>query len=143
MNSVSCSCGSVLVGLLSLSVLGCSEEPGPARAGNLIVTSPNGLFRVQLTPRPDPIPVNEHFELRVQIEPTGSTVLGDQEVSVDADMPAHGHGLNTKPVVRKIGDGAYEVKGMLFHMSGEWELYVDIGSGGARQRVVFPMNLKL
>ena len=56
-------------------------------------------------------------------------------------MPAHGHGINTAPTVNSHGDGKFTVDGLLFHMKGDWELYVDILDGPVRERATFPISL--
>ena len=41
--------------------------------------------------------------------------------SVDAVMPAHGHGMNYKPVVTQTAQGRFQAEGMMFHMTGVWQ----------------------
>jgi len=83
----------------------------------------------------DQAPLNEVFSFTVHV--------GDRKlVSVNADMPSHGHGINTEPEWSKLEDGSWQVDGMLFHMPGAWELYFDvIGSDGAEERIVYPVEL--
>lgn len=54
-------------------------------------------------------------------------------------MPHHGHGMAVEPVTRRIDSmpGVFEVTGMMFHMPGEWELYIDIIDGPYTERVTF------
>ena len=54
-------------------------------------------------------------------------------------MPAHQHGMNTKPELTDKGDGKYKVDGMLFHMSGDWVIFVDVTRGEATERASFPV----
>ena len=37
---------------------------------------------------------------------------------------------------------SWKAEGMLFHMSGHWELYVDITQGGATERAQMDVDLK-
>ncbi len=56
-------------------------------------------------------------------------VCGDriiQKLMVDAIMPAHQHGMNYTPTVINLGEGAFRVDGMLFHMPGVWEIQMDL-----------------
>ncbi|MEZ5651057.1 MAG: hypothetical protein R3E87_10965 [Burkholderiaceae bacterium] len=68
------------------------------------------------------IRVGEPFAVSLRIcAPPGTTV------TVDADMPAHGHGMNYRPVLREgpaATDGVreFEVDGLLWHMPGRWRL---------------------
>ena len=54
-------------------------------------------------------------------------------------MPAHGHGLPTRPVARDLGGGRYALEGMKFQMSGAWyvELRIHAGPGEDTARVDF------
>ena len=49
---------------------------------------------------------------------------------VDADMPAHRHGMNYRAKVSPKGDGRYVAEGLLFHMPGHWRLIFDVERGG-------------
>ncbi len=51
-------------------------------------------------------------------------------LSIDATMPAHKHGMNYRPQMRKIEDGHYEATGFLFHMPGVWQVTLSIFSKG-------------
>lgn len=91
-------------------------------------------------PEPDPIPLNEHFTIEVRVEAVDGAALSESVVcEVDADMPAHRHGMNTAPTVSNLGPGRYAVDGLLFHMPGRWELYCDVVQGPVRERATFPM----
>ena len=47
--------------------------------------------------------------------------MTDAAITVDGDMPQHGHGLPTRPQVTKhLGNGDYLVEGMKFQMGGWW-----------------------
>jgi hypothetical protein len=47
---------------------------------------------------------------------------------VDARMPQHGHGMETKPKLREGEpvDGIYLTDGFKFHMPGEWTVTVAV-----------------
>jgi hypothetical protein len=61
---------------------------------------------------------------------------------VDGGMPAHGHGLPTKPkVTRALGEGRYQVDGVRFSMPGWWVLSFRIDGAAGTDSVTF--NLKL
>ncbi|MEE9395333.1 MAG: FixH family protein [Planctomycetota bacterium] len=142
----------VLVAVLAMSwiltvAMGCGgkseNEPTTSAATHeaQVATSDGGAFQVKLKTLPAPLETNEHFRLTVQITALEGASLEGIEVTADADMPAHGHGMNTKPITSKTGDGQYEVEGFLFHMPGYWELYVDIMRAGQRERATFSFNL--
>jgi len=68
--------------------------------------------------------------------------LSEIELHADAAMPEHDHGMNTKPKVRANPDGSFTVKGMLFHMPGRWELYLDVTRAGVTERAQFEVQLE-
>ena len=82
-------------------------------------------------------PLNKHFSFVVDLQGQA-----DELVDVDADMPGHGHGINTDPVIERIGNERYRIDGMLLHMPGAWELYFDLkGSDNKTRRIVVPLEL--
>jgi hypothetical protein len=82
-------------------------------------------------------PLNEIFSFEVEL------VDGPAEsVSVNADMPAHGHGMITEPVVIKIDETHYRVDGMMLHMPGYWEIYVEVSRNGQSERFMVPLTLE-
>ena len=66
----------------------------------------------------------------------------DERVSVDADMPSHGHGMITEPVVTKIDANHYQVDGMMLHMPGYWEIYIDVTRDGESESFMLPLTLE-
>jgi len=96
--------------------------------------SGTGRYKISYTPIPDPIPRNEIFDLDLKIEPVleGAPPPEDLTVRVRAEMPVHSHGMNTEPVVISRGGGEYRVEGMLFHMVGHWQIYVELTEGESR-----------
>lgn len=63
-------------------------------------------------------------------------------VVVDADMPDHGHGMNTKPETIHEGGERYRADGMLFHMEGDWSISVEVAAGGTKERALFPVSIE-
>jgi hypothetical protein len=63
-------------------------------------------------------------------------------ISVDGDMPEHGHGLPTRPeVTRYLGNGDYLVEGMKFQMPGWWVMDFDVTVDGQSDQVHFNLLL--
>lgn len=122
--------------ILSVSTAGCMKS-APAKPRQ--ATTKN--FTVTLQTSPDPIPVNEHFTMEFTVTAIASGMKIPEQIVVNADMPSHGHGMNTKPRLTALGNNRWKVEGMLFHMPGAWEIYVYIGSNAAMERAAFPVNL--
>ena len=97
-------------------------------------------FVVSLQTSPVQVPVNQHFSMEFTVRAADGTKIPEQ-IAVSADMPAHGHGMNTKPRLTALGANRWRVEGMLFHMPGAWEIYVYIGRKAAMERAVFPVEL--
>ena len=80
-----------------------------------------GRFIVSYRPSITPPPINQLHTWTIRVTtPDGRPVEG-ATITVDGDMPQHGHGLPTRPQVsRYLGDGSYLVEGMKFQMGGWW-----------------------
>jgi hypothetical protein len=63
-----------------------------------------------------------------------NTLLADAALAPDAAMPEHGHGMTQVPRVEKVEPGHFRVSGMRFHMSGRWEMYLDVVRAGVTER---------
>lgn len=119
----------MLVALMLLA--GCPGDPEPTPDVRTVDTL-SGAHTVTYTPSPDPIPFNDFFDLVIDVDA--------DDIAVDATMPAHGHGMNVVPTVTSDGDGLWTVEGMLFHMTGEWELVVTVDPEGAADDAVFTVH---
>lgn len=98
-----------------------------------------GAWRLRYRATPDPIPRNELFELDVEL------VSADPDIAitaVDARMPEHRHGMTLRPQLHDLGGGRYRVEGLLFHMSGFWELLFWVERGANTERVRFEVVLE-
>ncbi len=69
-------------------------QTGERSALHVRTTEQDG-YRVEVVFVPDPAPLNEHFGLRVIVRKGGVAAPADTTIHVDADMPAHRHGINT------------------------------------------------
>ncbi|MCB9791671.1 MAG: FixH family protein [Alphaproteobacteria bacterium] len=86
-------------------------------------------YLVRWSSSPAEISSTDYFALTVEVFDIadGSTPMPELEVSVDAQMPAHGHGMTVVPTTINNGDGTYTADPLLFHMEGHWEILVDVG----------------
>lgn len=50
-------------------------------------------------------------------------------ISLDATMPAHGHGMNYRPKAVEVAPGHYRFSGLMLHMPGRWQVTVDLYDG--------------
>lgn len=68
---------------------------------------------------------------------SGAPLRGAQ-VTIDATMPEHGHGMMTTPEHRELGDGRYRSSGLKLHMPGAWRFDAQAARGALRDRVTLP-----
>jgi hypothetical protein len=95
--------------------------------------------QVQLAWQAEPVPitVGRPFELRVSVCPEEARL-----VRVDAMMPSHRHGMNYRPSIASTGPGRWQVQGMLWHMSGHWQMRFDVEAGGTMHVLRQDVELK-
>ena len=128
-----------LVGTFGLIVglLGCGKQQDSAAGGSDALGGPTsgatdgGTYLVEYETDPSPIPLSDDFTMRTRVTDQEGRWIEDATVVVNAEMPAHGHGMNTVPTTTYEADGWYRTEGMLFHMPGDWEIIIDVaGDGG-------------
>ena len=123
-----------------LLLLGCGgSEPAPepeAPAWGAERATQQGKYRVAVELEPDPPPLGELFVVRTRVSMADGEPLEDAKVTVDATMPHHGHGMETRPLPdpgvcpeegRCVHEGGvYTTRGFKFHMRGPWTVTVDV-----------------
>jgi len=130
---------------LALALLGCDRtSSSPTEGGPLAkhrFDSNGGRYSVELETSPNPIQVNQLFDVTLWVTPKNGPA-GNLDVQVDARMPAHFHGMTRLAKVTRGSGNSWKAEGMQFHMSGHWELYVDITQGGSTERAQMDVDLK-
>jgi hypothetical protein len=119
-----------------------AADSAPANTLAQHLVSDGGSFDITLTSTPRTIPLNEMFELTIDVHPV-KTVKDTNPVwvSVNATMPLHQHGMNTRPRVEDLGKGRFLVRGMLFHMAGVWEIALDVAKGSLHEHAKASVDL--
>jgi hypothetical protein len=98
---------------------------------------------VAFAPRPTPVRVGRHFALELAVCPAPNAAP-----AVDAEMPAHRHGMNYRARVERIGPAVpapqarYTASGLMFHMPGHWRYLFDVDTASGRQRLVFDVDVE-
>ncbi len=91
-------------------------------------------YSVAFAPSRWPIAVGQHFSLALQVC-AGPGQPAPTALRVDADMPAHRHGMNYRASVKDLGQGHYRAEGLMFHMPGRWRVRLELGSGAQAVRL--------
>ena len=105
--------------------------------------SDNDLFRVSYVSSQDIVPVNQMHQWTLHVETADGQPVENATITVDGDMPQHGHGLPTSPKITKyLGNGDYLVEGMKFQMGGWWLMDFTVTANGQTDAVYFNMMLK-
>lgn len=105
--------------------------------------SEDGKFSVSYTASTGAVPVNQMHQWTLHVETADGQPVEDATITVDGDMPQHGHGLPTSPqVTQNLGNGDYLVEGVRFQMGGWWVMDFTITADGQTDTVRFNMQLK-
>ena len=115
------------VGAAALLLAGAAASacPATARDGDVLTAGGATLaWRAQ----PRDITVGTPFALQLVLCPVDA-----QLVALDATMPEHRHGMNYKPSLQPLGGGRWRAEGLLWHMSGRWQLRFDVQQGATKQ----------
>ena len=109
---------------------------GSAQAGEQSWTSSRGLFEIAYTSELEPPEINVLHSWVLHLEDAGGEPVLGAAINVSGGMPAHDHGLATRPrVTAELGGGLYQLDGLRFHMRGEWELTFTIEAEGRTDSV--------
>jgi hypothetical protein len=120
----------------------------PAQAAAACPSENDGFARLA-TPQaeiayrwePEKIEVGRFFEAEVvACRVPGAGVVS--RIVIDAQMPAHGHGMNYRPKAAQLAPGRFRFTGLMLHMAGRWQLTFDIFQGETRTRLSRPLDLQ-
>lgn len=104
--------------------------------------SAQGIYQISYTPDLGTVPVSQMQSWTLHVETADGQPVESATITVDGDMPQHGHGLPTHPqVTRYLGNGNYKVEGLKFHMPGWWVIDFVVTAEGQTDQARF--NLKL
>lgn len=124
----------VNIATIACSAVACASGACAESAPGVLpsqVISEAGSFQLALQSTPAPIPLNELFEIIVSVDASAAADDSSNPVwlRASAEMPAHQHGMNTRVIVEQLGEGRFALRGLLFHMRGEWLITFDVAKG--------------
>jgi len=124
----------VAILLAALLLVACGPGP-PATPPVDTFTSNDGTWILQVEPPLADCVLNEPCSFSVRVERSDAAPLPPRlRLEVDAAMPDHRHGLNSRPAVSRSGTETFQVDGLLLHMPGYWEVYFDVTTGAVTER---------
>jgi hypothetical protein len=104
--------------------------------------SEQGLYKVTYIAEINPVPINQILKWTLHVEDAEGQLVENATITVDGDMPQHGHGLPTRPqVTRYLDNGDYLIEGLKFHMPGWWVVDFQMEAGGQQDQVRFNLLL--
>lgn len=98
-----------------------------------------GSEHVTLAVRPVPAPIVAGKMFALEIAVCRGSV---RSLRIDAQMPAHRHGMNYAPEVSRRGPGTWRAEGLMFHMPGHWQLTVEAETDAGRARLTQDLNIE-
>ena len=118
-------------------LLACTTGSGARKGG---IGEPRstqvGRYLVQLDLDPEPPPLGELFRVHATVTLPDGRAVETANVNVDARMPQHEHGMETRPRLRtgecaeeqpcRHANGLYIFDGFKFHMGGNWTFLIEI-----------------
>ncbi len=116
-----------LAALPVAAAMDCSAPAGFAPVGRVESRETVLLYRTV----PSRIEIGKHFALDAVVCATAPP----SALRVDAQMPAHRHGMNYRAHVAPQGEGRYRAEGLLFHMPGKWQFVFDLERPGGTERL--------
>lgn len=117
------------MGLLLLASAVAQARGGCPAAGPGVQVVREGPVEVQWRALPA-LTVGKPFAMDITVCPAAAELL-----RIDASMPEHRHGMNYRPSLTPQGPGHWRAEGLLWHMSGRWELRLDLKHAGQELRV--------
>lgn len=123
---------------------GATQGPtNVATAAVLRGPSNRGSFVAELVPASTGVPMNEPFGVELRLfERDGTTPYEPEQVTLDARMEEHEHGMLRDVELERVGSGRWRAEGLLFHMVGLWQFQIDVREGARIERAQLDLRLQ-
>lgn len=127
--------------LAAVLVLAAPALAAPA-SDSVWYPSDGGGYRLAFTSDLEGPAINRMHGWVLHLRRTDGAAVEGAELTVSGGMPAHDHGLPTRPqITRELGGGDYRLDGVRFHMHGAWEVVVRVLDQGRSDRIVIDLDL--
>jgi hypothetical protein len=104
----------------------------PSLAGESVRLMRSTAHAVAWRAEPPVIVVGRLFTVELAVCSTSTAI---DSVAIDAEMPAHRHGMNYRASLVALGNGRYRAEGLMFHMPGHWRVTVELRAGATVERL--------
>lgn len=134
-------CRALLLNAVCVGTSGAACGDSLPAAGRQLLER-SGL-QLAYAPQGGSVPLGRHFALDIEVcAAAGSPAPA--LLRVDADMPAHRHGMNYRSTLRTVAPGRYVAEGLMWHMPGRWRLIFELAapSGQPVQRVTHELSVE-
>ena len=74
-------------------------------------------------------------ELSLELKDLKGEPIPEPKLTIDATMPAHGHGMMTDPELKQLGPTTWRADGLKLHMHGAWQFEVRIEAAGVKEKL--------
>lgn len=125
---IGCTVALLVLALCARAVSACGPQPSATYQ-----SVESGRFTVWIRSTPLKPAVGSDFVLDVFVCGKGTANPGG--IVTDAWMPAHRHGMNSRPSVKLLGPGHWRAEGFVFHMPGRWQYTIDVDTPAGRDRL--------
>lgn len=135
-----------------LLLLGACSDPSndTAPAAALAAESPwielktrNSRYRLRIDNSYEQVPAGQLHYWDVNVMTIDDQPLTPERMKISGTMPGHGHGMATFPKATAMQrEGLMRVKGMKFHMGGEWRMRIDINDAAGPDYAYFTLNVQ-
>ncbi len=129
-----------MLGSLRPTWLALTAASALASCGGDPAVSTKSDFVFEATIDPSPPIVGQNTMTFALKDLAGNPVVG-AALSVDPEMPQHGHGSPEVPVVQDLGGGQYKASPVSLIMVGRWEVTVTASQGALRGKKMFPIDV--
>lgn len=115
-----------------------ADSDGVDESAATWVVSEGGAYRIRISPADGESVVGRFSSWSVVVQTAAGEPVDGLNLTFEAAMPAHGHGMPSAPrVVPADEPGMFVVEGVRLNMAGDWEFLIRMrGTAGADTVVI-------
>ena len=103
----------------------------------------NSRYRLRIDQSYAQVPAGRMHYWDINVMTIDEQPLTPARIKISGTMPGHGHGMTTFPRATAMEQpGLMRIKGMKFHMGGEWRMRIDINDKAGPDYAYFDFNVQ-